>query len=93
MLTALAITRDLRRQVKESGQTSAVAAGGDARAVTEPMDATWRVELLDGEKLLRTEERSWRICPQPTFQTPAGLDLAVYDPAGATADALKKLGI
>jgi hypothetical protein len=62
-------------------------------AVTEPLDATWRVELLDGEKVLRTEERPWRICPPATFQTPAGLDLAVYDPAGATADALKKLGI
>jgi integrase len=44
MLTALAIARDLRRQVKESGETSAVATGGDARALVKEFRAVNTVE-------------------------------------------------
>ncbi len=44
MLTALAIARDLRRQVKESGETSVVATGGDARALVEEFRAVNTVE-------------------------------------------------
>ena len=61
--------------------------------VKETVEATWRVELLDGDKLLRTEERSWKVSPPAAFQTPAGLELAVYDTVGATADRLTKLGV
>jgi site-specific recombinase XerC len=44
MLTTLAIARDLRRQVKECGQTSAVAARGDARPLVEQFRAVNTVE-------------------------------------------------
>jgi integrase len=44
MLTALAIARDLRRQLRESGRGSAVAAGGDARALAKEFRSVNTVE-------------------------------------------------
>ncbi len=62
-------------------------------AVTQVTDATWRVELLDGDTVVSFQERAWRIFPAPSLKAPAGLKLALYDPPGMTANALTKLGV
>jgi endonuclease YncB( thermonuclease family) len=62
-------------------------------SVSQPTDATWRVELLDGEKVLDVQERAWRLYPTATLKTPPGRKIALFDPPGKTADVLKKLGV
>jgi hypothetical protein len=59
--------------------------------VTQRVDATWRVELLDGDKVVSAEQRAWQIHPLPSLKAPPSLKLAVYDPQGAAATLLKSM--
>ena len=61
--------------------------------VQQVTEATWRVQLLDGDKVLDVQERPWKLFPAPTLTAPAGLKLAVYDPPGTTAEVLKNRGV
>ena len=76
----------------------------DLPRVREKTNAVWRVELWGSQKvggllgrteerLIHAEERAWRIYPSPEVHIPQGLELSVYDPSGATADALVKAGV
>lgn len=61
--------------------------------VSKDTAARLRIELWEGKQLLHAEERGWRISPPLTIKPPAGLSLAVYDPAGTTAALLQKLKV
>jgi len=62
-------------------------------SVTQPLRATFRAELLAGDKLLHTEMRTWQIHPALALQVPATLTLSVYDPEGQTIAALAALKV
>ena len=74
-------------------------------SVAQKTDALWKVELLSvqtvgtglfpktQEHSVCLEQRIWSIYPKSSPQAPQGLELSVYDPAGDTAKALKKLGV
>ena len=61
--------------------------------VNGPVGATWKVELLDGAKVVHTEERHWRIHPSPSIQSVAGSLPCLFDPVGQTAVSLDKIGV
>ena len=54
--------------------------------------ATWRMDLLEGQALLHTEERQWKIAPLPAFDSIAGV-VSLFDPVGETAAGLDRLGV
>jgi hypothetical protein len=63
--------------------------------VNGPVGATWRVELLDGAKVLHTEERHWKVFPSLSVASASGGPSAVslFDPVGLTAASLDKIGL
>ena len=61
--------------------------------VTQPTQATLKLELLASGQLVHVETRDWRIMPALKLKSPPGLKLSVYDPLGQTAAMLKRAGV
>jgi len=62
-------------------------------AVSQPTEATLRLDLSEGDQLVHTESRHWQIHPPVAVRPSSQLKLAVFDPLGQTAAMLTKLKV
>jgi hypothetical protein len=60
--------------------------------VSEPVAATWRVELLEGQKVLHADEQHWKIFPSFSVAQPPSA-VALFDPVGQTSADLDRIGL
>ncbi len=59
-------------------------------ATKEPTPLRFEVTLTEAGRTVHQLTRDWQVHPAPAIRAPAGLQLSVYDPAGATAALLRR---
>ncbi len=62
-------------------------------AVKQETPVTFRLDLLEGAKVVHTETQDWTINPPLAIKVKPGFGIAIYDPQGSTVAMLKKLKV